>query len=187
MKNESLEEIRDPVARAKLQGYQEAAFAIDEGLIQTRKSIDEKRGVVSAAMVISQRLMLECSPINKAVDDDNLEPKEAKIRNKQIVAMVKIVDEMAQENRKDLITAQGQVIGFESAHKRVSVKFKETAAKYERWQRIQDEEAENSSTPPEIPSDSDETPSENDEPKKRGRKPGPKPKGGKKDRKKKKG
>lgn len=180
MENKTLEEIKDPVARAKLQGYQEAAFSIDEGLIQTRKSIDEKRGVISAAMVISQRLMLECGPINKAVEDGELDSDVAKTRNKQIVACVNIVNDMVTENQKDLVSMQGQVVGMENAHKRIEKKFKETAAKYERWQRVQEEEAAEKAAKEakgaQEPSENDETPSKTDGTKKRKQKPGPKPK-----------
>jgi hypothetical protein len=140
LENESLDEITDPVARAKLAGIQEAVFGIDALIINLRKSVDEKRGVIAASDAIAKRLMEECLPYQKATEEEKIDKDEAKLRIDTIQRMVAIVREVGAENRRDLVHFQGQVAGLEKAAKSAEEKFNGETQKYQRWQRVQAEE-----------------------------------------------
>lgn len=140
LKNDSLDEIADPVAKAKLAGIQEAVFGIDALILQIRKTLDEKRGVIAASDAIAKRLMDECLPYQKAVEEEKIDKDEAKLRIDTISRMSGIVRDIAAENRRDLIHFQGQLAGLDKAAKSAEEKFNGETLKYQRWQRIQEEE-----------------------------------------------
>jgi chromosome segregation ATPase len=148
-----LEEVQDPISRAKLEGIQQSVYTLDHEIIGARKAIDEKRGVVHAADVIAKRLEAEMGPIQIKLKAEEIEPEEAKARIEQTLKCVQIVKEIGQNNRVDILTLQGQVMGFEKGVKALEGKFNEQAAKYERQQRMVEEEDElraPSPTPPEA-------------------------------------
>jgi hypothetical protein len=139
--NESLDQINDPVVRAKLAGIQEAVFGIDGDIIQMRRTIEQKQGVIQAAEIIASRLFEECKPIQAAVDAEKMEADEAKIRIEVIQKLVQIVRNIGSENKADLLGLRGQIQGMERAVKRTEERFNGEVTKYERWQRIQAEDA----------------------------------------------
>jgi hypothetical protein len=142
LSNETLAEIKDPVSRSKLDGIQEAVYATDNEILKAHKELDHRRGVAEAAKLMAARMVQECNPINKLVDDEEMEPAEAKIRIDTIMKMSELCTSISNEAVENVITLKGQIQGLERAVKSISAKFAETAAKYERWQRVQDEEAD---------------------------------------------
>ena len=146
-----LQEIDSPKTRYKLEGYQEASYSLDEEVLKLRRAIDEKRGVVQAAAAIAKRLLQECDPIAKAARDEEMEPGEAKIRIDVVKRMSSIVQEIATKNQNDLITFQGMIQGIERSRKVIEGRFKDEVGKYERWKRIESEEADEAAPPPEQP------------------------------------
>lgn len=137
-----LSEVNDPQTRSKLEGFQETSYSIDEQIIKTKTAMEQKRGVVQAAEIIASRLFQECIPVNKQVDAEEMTPSEAKIRINQIEKLVEIVRNIKAENAGDLLVLKGVVQGLQKAQAAAEAKFQETVIKYERWQRIEAEEAE---------------------------------------------
>lgn len=140
--NETLSEIKDPVSRSRLEGIQEAVFATDSEILKAHKELDHRRGVAEAAKLMAARMVQECNPIQKMVDDEQMEPAEAKIRIDTIMKMHELCKSIASEAAENVVTLKGQIQGLERAVNSISVKFSDTAAKFERWQRVQDEEAD---------------------------------------------
>lgn len=140
--NDTLSEIKDPVSRSRLEGLQEAVFAADNEILKAHKELDHRRGVAEAAKLMAGRMVQECNPINKLVDDEQMEPAEAKIRIDTIMKMSELCNTIAKEAADNVMALRGQIQGLERAVKSISSKFAETAAKFERWQRVQDEEAD---------------------------------------------
>lgn len=139
---EHLSEVSDPQTRSKLEGFQETSYSIDEQIIRTRTAMEQKRGVVQAADIIATRLFQECIPVNKKVDAEEMDTTEAKIRINQIEKLVQIVRDIKAENSGDLLVLKGVIQGLQKAQAATESKFQETISKYERWQRIEAEDAE---------------------------------------------
>lgn len=137
-----IEDIKDPICRAKLEAIQGSTRAIDVDVLQAMKALDEKRGLVGAADLIAKRLFQECGPVQKAVKDDKMDSDEAKVRIEVIQSNVHIVNTIVEDARKDVITQQGVIQGLHRAAKINEDRFKNEATKYERWERIQAEDAE---------------------------------------------
>lgn len=140
--NETLTEIKAEGPRAKLEGLQEAVTHIDLQMLQVRNAIEQKRGIVQAADVISKRVFQECTPINQAVEAGDLEPDVAKLRIAEVTRITEIVRGIARDNQNDLIDMQGQLKGLERAANAIGGHFKSEAQKYERYQRMEDDDAE---------------------------------------------
>jgi hypothetical protein len=140
--NPTLDEVLDPVARAKLAGIQETVTDVDRLLLSVRKSIDEKRGVIAAADAITKRVIDECAPIAKEVDAEKMDKEEGRHRIETIQKIAKMVRTIAEENKRDLVNLQGQVVGLEKVTKVATERFNGENMKYQRWQRMQAEEAE---------------------------------------------
>jgi hypothetical protein len=141
LKHGNLEEITDQIAKAKLTGIQESVYSVDAEIVAIKKNIDEKRGVIAAADLIAKRLLEETLPVQKAADEERMEMPEAKIRIEVIQKLSEIVRNIAIENRNDLILIRGQVMGLERAAKAMEARFAGEVGKYERWKRIQAEDA----------------------------------------------
>jgi hypothetical protein len=138
--NETLTEIKADVPRAKLEGLQEAVTHIDLQMLQVRNGIEQKKGIVQAAGVISKRVFQECAPINQAVEAGELEPEIAKLRIAEVSRITEIIRGIERDNRNDLIEMQGQLKGLERAANAIAGHFKSEAQKYERYQRMEDED-----------------------------------------------
>ena len=138
--HDNLDEIADPVTKAKLAGIQESVYSVDAEIVAVKKGIDEKRGVIAAADLIARRLLDEALPIQKAADEERMEMAEAKIRIEVIQRLAEIVRNIATENRNDLILVRGQVMGLERAAKAMEGRFTGEVGKYERWKRMQAED-----------------------------------------------
>lgn len=151
--HEHLQEIDSPQTRYKLEGYQEVSYSLDEEILRLNKAVDEKRGVVQAADVIAQRLLQECNPIAEAARDEKMEPDEAKIRISVVKQMSDIVKNIGVKNRADLITFQGMIQGIERSRKLIEGRFNDEVGKYERWKRIEAEDAEEATAAPVITED----------------------------------
>jgi hypothetical protein len=142
-----LDEIQDPVCRAKLKGIQESSYAMDEEIVAIRNAISEKRGVVKACDVIAARILQELNPLSKKIDDGEMEHDEAKIRSDQIKKLATVVSEIGDNNRNDYINLKGQIDGINRVSKLLEGKFNTEAAKYERQQRMLAEDDEEKAAP----------------------------------------
>lgn len=139
--HDNLDEITDPVTKAKLAGIQESVYSVDAEIVAVKKGIDEKRGVIAAAELIAKRLAEETLPIQKAADSEVMDRAEAKIRIEVVQKLAEIVRNIAAENRSDLILIRGQLMGMERATKAMEGRFTGEVGKYERWKRMQAEDA----------------------------------------------
>lgn len=139
--HDNLDEITDPVTKAKLAGIQESVYSVDAEIVAVKKGIDEKRGVIAAAELIAKRLAEETLPIQKAADSEAMDRAEAKIRIEVVQKLAEIVRNIAAENRSDLILIRGQLMGMERATKAMEGRFTGEVGKYERWKRMQAEDA----------------------------------------------
>lgn len=139
--HDNLDEITDPLTKAKLAGIQESVYSVDAEIVVAKKNIDEKRGVIAAAELIAKRLAEETLPIQKAADSEAMDRAEAKIRIEVVQKLAEIVRNIAAENRSDLILIRGQLMGMERATKAMEGRFTGEVGKYERWKRMQAEDS----------------------------------------------
>lgn len=135
----NFQEIKDDVARAKLEGLQESVSSIDENILQIRESLKAKRGALSALNDLAQRIMLECNRVNAKVDKDEMATEEAKARIDEITNTVKITRAQAQATQNDMLNLTGQIVGMEKVVSNITAKFNSELAKYQRWEKIQEE------------------------------------------------
>jgi len=134
-------EIANETSLAKLSGVQVAINQLDE-LAKTRSSaIPEKRGIVFACQVIAKRIFDDCNWVNGSVDENKFTPKEAKIRIEQIKRIVDIVNEIGKVNTTDVISLRGEIAGHKKSADLLAKKYEEMATKYERYERIEREDA----------------------------------------------
>lgn len=136
-----LDEVKDPVSRAKLEGIQQSSQAIDLEIVKARKALDATRALAGATDLIAKRLFQECGPIKDAVAADQMASEEAKIRIEVITSNIQVVQGMQADARNDIATQLGVLNGLDRAQKITEEKFNVEAQKYERWERIQAEEA----------------------------------------------
>jgi len=142
VQNPSLEEIKHPETRGRLTGIQEMVLEFDQEVLNLKKSIDERRGVVHASKVIGDRIFQECNVINKKVDDSGLTVEEAKIRIDQIQKTVYIIREIQKENERELSQMYGRIAGLEKAGQMAAKRFDDTRLKFERHERMEADERE---------------------------------------------
>lgn len=136
-----LDDVKDPISKAKLEGIQQSSLAIDLEILNAQKSLDEKRGLIAASDLIAKRLFQECGPIKAAVESNQMDPAEAKIRIDVVKTNVEVVRGILDNARIDAATQRGVIDGLQRAHQVTAAKFKAEALKYERWERVQAEEA----------------------------------------------
>jgi len=142
VQNPSLEEIKHPETRGRLTGIQEMVLEFDQEVLNLKKSIDERRGVVHASKVIGDRIFQECNVINKKVDDSGLSVEEAKIRIDQIQKTVYIIREIQKENERELSQMYGRIAGLEKAGQMAAKRFEDTRLKFKRHERMEADEKE---------------------------------------------
>lgn len=140
--NETISEIGNPKSEAKLTGIQEVVFQVDQEIIANRKAIDERRGVVSAAQQIANRVRQEIDKIAGLVHAEELDHEEGKIRSEQTKAIVGVIDEIARNNSGDLTTLIGKLQGLERANELAASRFDAEVLKNERRARMDAEDAE---------------------------------------------
>lgn len=142
MQNETLDEIKHPSVRAKLEGVQEVVYTLDVEMERVRNMLPEKRAMVSACKGIADRLEKEYLVINGWLDEDRFGAPEAKLRIEQAQIMVGIVRDIQEINSEELQKLEGRLTGLDTAAKISEQKFNETALKYQRHQRMEEEERE---------------------------------------------
>ena len=142
VQNTSLEEIKHPETRGRLTGIQEMVLEFDQEVLNLKKAIDERRGVVHASKVIGERIFQECNVVNKKVDDAGLSVEEAKIRIDQIQKNVYIIREIQKENERDLSQMYGRIAGLEKAGQMAAKRFEDTRMKFELHERMEADERE---------------------------------------------
>lgn len=147
MINRTLEEVKHPETRAKLEGIQEIVLAMDEEMAKLRKTATEKHGIYMAANAIATRIHQETAAVQSKLDEEKFGPEEAKIRIEQIQRCVTIIREIEENNRREHIVLQGKLLGMEDAVKINQTKFDEALLKYQRWQRIEAEEKAEAAVP----------------------------------------
>jgi hypothetical protein len=141
VKNESLAEIQDPVARAKLEGHQEAVFSVDAELIELRQTILKQRGAVTATDTLAQKVAQFVGVIKKRDDDGQIDHDTAKVQGDVVKELAEFMVNAAAEGRSDLSDLIGQAKGLERASRVIGQRFMNEAQKFERYQRMEEEDA----------------------------------------------
>lgn len=140
--NASLEEIKSEDVKGRLTAIQENVLELDQEILNLRKQIDEKRGVVGASKAIADRVSQEMNLVQKKIDDQTVSVEEARIRIDQIQRIVYIIREIHRANEGELVTHRGKISGLEKAAEMAAKRFEDTKMKYERHQRMEEEEAQ---------------------------------------------
>jgi len=142
MVNQSLDEVKHPETRARLTGIQEVVTDFDQDIQATERMSSEKKGMASSAAMIAQRLVQECVAINKKIDDAQIPVEEGRIRIEQAKRMVEVVRGVESDSRRELFILQGRVGGLRAAAELASKRFTETVQKYQRHERMEEEDRE---------------------------------------------
>lgn len=142
--NESLGEIEDPVARAKLEGLQEASFGVDHEIIAMRSAVEQQRGAIRQAKVMATLVRAQAGRLATMFEQnpDEMPQDEAKLRADQTNQIANQMDSAVNEAMGDLTALRGQLEGLERAAQAIAGRFTTEATKYERWQRMQDDDDE---------------------------------------------
>jgi len=146
--NKSLQEIKEPGTRAKLEGIQEVSFDIDAEIASTRKDVDTKKMMVTAINQVANRVFGEAQAIQSAVDKGTMAPEEAKIRMEQTQRITTNIKSFEAECRAEALKAQGKLMGLEQLTLKIGKRFDDTVLKYERHQRMEAEDAEQEAPKP---------------------------------------
>jgi len=139
--NPTLDEIKDPVVRTRLDELQCVTVDLAAERDGVRSAIDQKTGIVQACKVLAKRLSDERVPVQKRVDDDGLDPDHAKAEIRAIDRCAQIVADIGVENQGDIIRLRGKVEGVEAAAKVAEKRFANELAKHARHQRMEEEAA----------------------------------------------
>jgi len=142
MVNQSLEEVKHPETRAKLTGIQEVVLDFDQDIQTTEKMISEKKGNGSSASMIAQRLIQECAAINKKIDEGVMTVEEGRVRMDQGKRMVEVVRSVETDSRRELFILQGRISGLKAAAELAAKRFTDTVQKYQRHERMEEEDRE---------------------------------------------
>lgn len=140
MAHDNLVEVTDPVARAKLGGIQESVYSVDLEIQEVKKAIEHKVGGAHALEVVSKAVFELCVSIQAKVKTEEVTPEEAKLVINGIKLAVKTIAAAEHEARQNLVEMRGQVHGMERAVIQMGMKFKVEAEKFERYQRMEEEE-----------------------------------------------
>jgi hypothetical protein len=135
-------EITNEISLAKLSGIEVAINQLDDLGLAVISAIPEKRGVVSACKVLASRVLDDCNWVNKNVDDLKMDPKEAKIRIKQIQRIANVITEVGKANSNDIISLQAEAAGHKKSADLLAKKYEEIAIKYEMHERVDKEDEE---------------------------------------------
>lgn len=138
--NSSIEAVKSEDVRGRLTAIQESVLELDQEISNSRKQIDEKRGIVNASKAIGDRVFQECNVVQKKIDEKTIEIDEARIRIDQIQRIVYIIREIQKANETEFSMLRGKIVGLEKAADYASKRFEDTRLKYERHQRMEEEE-----------------------------------------------
>jgi len=137
-----LNEIDDPIGRARLKGIQESSYALDDEIVKVRQSVQEKQGVVQACSLLAARVLQECQVLAKAWEEGGMEHDESKIRADQTKKIANIITQIGQTNRNDLNSLRGQIEGINRVQKLLEGRFNDEVRKIERQARMEEDEAD---------------------------------------------
>lgn len=146
--NKSLQEIKEPGARAKLEGIQEVSFDIDAEIASARENVGTEKMMVTAINQVATRVFGEAQAIQVAVDRGTMAPEEAKIRMEQTQRITSSIKTFEAECRAEALKAQGKLMGLEQLVLKIGKRFDDTVLKYERHQRMEAEDAEQEAPKP---------------------------------------
>ena len=136
MENRSIQEVTDPKTRTKLTTVQEMAYEYSKSIMDCKRALDEKRGIVNAAKIIADRIMAECNIVDRDLEEEEVKPEIAKERKAMIVRISNIVTEIGLRNQNDLTMLEGKLAGLELALNLADKRFKAIVAEEERKREL---------------------------------------------------
>lgn len=139
MQNKSLDEVEHPETRARLEGIQGVVYDIGNQVLEYREKIKAHKAAKAQVGITAETLFHQCVPINKLVDEDEMDKDEAKLRIDQIKRDVELVRGIEARLQEEIDRFKGALLGFEEAIKVSGARFDNEVNKYERHQRIEAE------------------------------------------------
>lgn len=149
--NKTLDEVKEPGTRGKLEGFQEMSFDIDTEIKTTKRDIEARKVTAQVANLLGARIFGEAQYIQGQVDKSAMLPEEAKIRMDQTRKITDMVRTFEGEMKAEAIKLSGKLSGLEHTSQLLGKRFSDTTAKYERHQRMEAEDAENNPRTPPAP------------------------------------
>lgn len=149
--NKTLDEVKEPGTRGKLEGFQEVSFDVDTEIKNVKRDIEARKVTAQVANLLGARIFGEAQFIQGQVDKSAMLPDEAKIRMDQTRKITDMVRTFEGEMKAEAIKLSGKLSGLEQTSQLLSKRFTDTSLKYERHQRMEAEDAEND---PRAPLDS---------------------------------
>ena len=145
--NKSIEEVKSPLTRAKLEGIQELVFDVDKEIKESQKGMTNRYAYVEAGTVIHNLIMAECLAIQARVDKDRSTMEEAKKEMTIVTRMAGRVKEQTEAWRKEHLTHQGKLAGLNRLAEMARIRFEAEVMKADRHARMEAEDAEFRGTP----------------------------------------
>jgi hypothetical protein len=141
-----LDDVKDPVVRSKLMGYQEVVFDTDEEIIATRAILAAHEAVVTTKDKFVDALKVQCTLIQNRIKADELTHAEGKLRMDQMKVALQALRDAAQESEEQAHLLRGKLVGLQAVVTKTAARFDTENEKYEVHQRIDAEDAEEKDT-----------------------------------------
>ena len=147
---DKIEEVKDPGTRGRLEGVQSVVYDLDRAIQETKTLITNRQAAAAQTGVIANMVFQHCTPINALVDKGEMDPAEAKLRVDTIKQVVQSIQDVEAEVRGEVARLKGKLEGIEASVAVAGLRFKDEALKYERHERMfnEDDEGENESLEP---------------------------------------
>lgn len=139
---DKIDEVKDPGTRGRLEGVQSVVYDLDLAIKQTKELIAARKAAAGQTHNIAEMVFQHCVPINHLVDKGEMEPDEAKLRVDTIKQVVKSIQDTEAEIRAEVERLNGKVEGLEASVAVAGARFNNEALKYERHERMAQEDEE---------------------------------------------
>jgi len=136
-----IEDVDDPAARAKLEGLQETILEVDALIVENDRTVLIKQGKLEAIENIRDRILQQCKETQRKIRSGEIDIDNGRSVNGEWKAALELVESAKESYLAELKAVSGRLDGFRKANEISATKFKDTAAKWERWKRIAEEEA----------------------------------------------
>lgn len=138
--NKSLDEIKDPLKKAKLTGIQEVAYDLDAQLVEARTNVAQCRSEARVVNVVAMKILEECAKITKGLKDGLFTKEETRVRVDQTKKLIDVIQSYREERVAESRNSAVKLEALERAHAAVTSRFDQEARQAERWQRIHEED-----------------------------------------------
>jgi len=139
--NKSIDEVKSPETRAKLDGIQELVTDVDQEILAGRRALATKRVSADAAGSITLIIKGEVERVQAQLNKEEIGAEQARVEIAIINRLAKRIADLASDWAAESHKLEGKLLGLEHANAIASRRFNDTVQKYERHARMEAEDA----------------------------------------------